>query len=542
MFPCGFREIFRRLHAKNNFLTAFLFLCKLFFFTFSAAFILAVQTFSADYGGTFKGAYKDEPISLNPLLEIGSVSTIVNHVIFDGLITITMSGEVLPRIAKSWHVSDDGLIWTFYLREDVKFHDGVRLTSEDVKFTYESAMNSPKLLSRKMLMDNIRKIEVVNDHTIKFILSKPGTSFLLNLYDIGVLPRHLLKGNPYENKEFNRNPVGTGSFKLKHWIPKKEILLEANKDYFDGRPYLGQLKLIHIPDIFLMWRDLQLGKIDGAYNEILPVDFDYLKRNPNLLSYRQLDYMNYVLIFNFSKEIFRDKRLRLAMSAAIDRQEIIEKALLGNGIECNSIFRPGAIDLSSNNFFDPETSLRLLDDLGYRDTDNDGVLEKQKKKLSFKVIIDSNNILKKRVLMVIQQQLMEIGIEITVEELPIPVIYEKALAGDFDMIFYNYNTSLDLPVLVWHSNSIYKGHNLSHYKNKKVDYLLDKLMATQDKGQRKKTMKLLYKVTTDDVAGIFLFTKYNLVSVNRRIQGFPEKPEKYFWEYVNNVYIPEKLQ
>lgn len=505
-------------------------------------FIPSTFSFSANYGGTFIGAYKDEPSVINPLVESSSVGSIVNQIVFDGLITISPSGEISPRLAERWTVSENRLIWTFYLRNDVEFHDGERLTAKDVKFTYDLLLEQSDSFSSSTLFRNVAKIKEINEFTVEFTLKNPGSNFLLDLYTTGVLPKHIIKEHPFDNNEFNRMPIGTGPFKVASWKGRKEIVLDANDEYFSGRPYLDHIKLVYVPDIPSMWRMLQLGKIDGIYNEIMPVDFEFLKNNPELATYRLPDYMNYVIVFNFKKKIFQDKRMRAALNNAIDRKEIIEKALLENGVECNGIFRPGAGNDSNENVFDPEGSIKLLNELGYIDSDGDGILDKKGKKLSFKILIDANNVLKRKALLYIQNQLSQIGVEIVGEELPIPQIYAKSMIGDFDLIFFNYNTWLDFPVIFWHTSGINSRQNVSLYSNTKTDALFDKLMATQDSGKRTEIMKQIHSIACDDVAGVFLFVKYNQVAVNSRIHGFVPDDDKFFWEFATKIFIPKELQ
>ena len=495
-----------------------------------------------DFGGSFTVAYKDEPRALNPLIETTSTGSTLCQVIFDGLITLTPSGKISPRIASKWKVSGDNLKWTFYLRKDVKFHDGEKLTSEDVYFTYHSILNSSPFYSSKDLFRNVKEIKKLDKYSVQFILSKPDTNFLLNLYIIGVLPKHILKNNAFTNDKFNKKPIGTGPFQVKTWKKNKSIALVSNKKYFRGRPYIDKINLIKANDMLKMWSMLQRGDIDAVYNDIMPNAFDNLKSSKNLVTYRIPDYMNYVLIFNFRKKEFQDRRMRYAINAAIDRNKIIERALSGNGIESSGVFRPGAAKISKKNTYDPEKSAQLLKELGYSDKNGDGILEKNNYKLSFTVLYDTGNALKKNVLMEMKYQLLNVGIEIICKEVTIPQIISRGKSGDFEMILFNYNHLLDIPILVWHSNGIKAGLNISNYKNQRVDRYFEQLVIEKNRQKKEALMSKIHKETVKDVAGVFLFQKYNLVAVNKKFKGFKPDADKFFWEYVTEVYFPKKYQ
>jgi peptide/nickel transport system substrate-binding protein len=501
--------------------------------------VLVTTLLALDYGGTLRIAYKDEPSSLNPLIERSTISATLDDIIYDGLVTLTPSGRVLPRLADSWTVSEDGLVWIFHLNKKARFHDGVKLTSEDVKFTYESILKGNDY-KWKTVFKNVSSIEVVDDYSVKVKLKTPGSNFLFGFCFVGVIPKHILGKDPYNNNEFNHKPIGTGPFKLEYWKSNKEILLTSNDKYFRGRPKLDHIKLLKMTDTSEIWRQLELGRIDTAYNEITAEDFKLLKRSPIISIYPVKDYMNYAITFNFKKKIFQDKRMRTAFSAAIDRKEIIDKGLGGNGVECNGVFSTNSIDSPSENPYDPEMSLKLLHEMGYQDTDNDGILDRNGKKLSFKLLYDSNNMLKKEIILIVQKQLIQIGVEIIGEEVPVLEIFNRVLTGSFELIFCNFSTYLDMSALSWHSDAIRAGYNLSYYRNKKVDDLFEKLMATRDKNQRKEIMGLIQEQTDSDVAGIFLFTRYNLIPMNKRIHGYNPNSDQFIWEMVKNFYIPEK--
>lgn len=497
---------------------------------------------AADRGGAFVSAYKDEPATLNPLMESSSVGSLLCQIVFDGLVTISPSGKISPRIAKSWTVSKDMLTWTFRLRDDVVFHDGSPLTSEDVVFTYGALKDNPLGYSVKGFFDNVKTITPAGDNAVRFQLKEPGSAFLINLYAIGVLPKHILNKNPYTNSKFNRKPVGTGPFRVESWNRGKSITLKANERYFRGRPHIDRIRLDKVENVLDMWTLLQLNKIDAIYNDVLPNQFKSLEASKSLTSYKIPDYMNFVLAFNFRHPLLKDQKMRYAVNAAIDRRKIIQAALSGNAMECSGMFRPGDAGISSKNVYDPKKSMKLLSGMGYKDSDGDGILDRKGQALSFTILYDSQNILKKQVILEIRRQLAQTGIEIKGREVPIRDIISAARAGDFDMIFLNYNSMLDMPILIWHTKGINAGFNYSHYSNPRADELMDRLMRTSSGKTKDSIKKKIHAVMSKDVAGAFLFQKYNLVAVNKRIKGFRANADMFFWEFATQIHIPKSLQ
>ncbi len=531
--------MFRLLRAKKDFSKVISATCKILLSILIVVSIFAKTASASNYGGTLTIAYKDEPTSLNPLIDSSTISATINDVIFDGLVTLTPSGKILPRVAERWTVSEDGLTWLFYLNKKIKFHDGVKLTADDVEFTYTTVLKD-KNLKWRTVFKNVESISKIDNYTIKVSLKSPGENFLFGFYFVGVLPKHMLAGAPYENEKFNRRPVGTGPFKFESWESNKRIMLTANKNYFKGRPNLDHIKLLRIPESTDIWKQLELGKIDTSYNPMTYEDYKVLKRSKIISFYRIQDNMNYSIIFNFKKKVFQEKKMRMALNSAIDRKEIIEKALGGNGIECDGVFSPSLFNKASSNEYNPEISVKLLHEMGYADTDGDGILERNGKKLSFNVIYDINNATKKDVLLIVQKQLYGIGIEMTVTELPVQDIFSRVITGNYEMIFSNFTTLLDMPILSWHSDSIRTGYNISNYRNKDIDKLFEQLISVRDKKRRKEIMNSIQKHVQDDVAGIFLYTPYNLVPMNKRVRGFAYDSDQFIWEMARTFYISSK--
>src|SRR3990172_6553923 len=200
------------------------------------------------------------PTSINPLTSISGISALLADVVFDGLVRIGEDLEARPSLASSWQSSDNGLRWTFLLRRGVRFHDGVEFTARDVKFTLEEIVHSKSIgLYTGGLAGLIKSIQVKDRYTIEILLNRPSPSFIYNM-EVGILPAHLLQGKvPLE--EFGLHPVGTGPFRFSQW-DEYEIVLDANRGFFLGRPYLDKIVVRIYPNQELAWARLMRGEGD----------------------------------------------------------------------------------------------------------------------------------------------------------------------------------------------------------------------------------------------------------------------------------------
>src|SRR3989338_2564319 len=301
------------------------------------------------YGDTIVVGWIQRFSSISPVLSVSSVSSELESIIFDGLIKIDEKGEPQPNLVSSWNVSGDGLKWTFYLRKGVRFHDGVELTAEDAVFTYDAVKNPENRGNYSSYFELVKGIRAVDKYTIEITLQKPFASFLYGL-GVGILPRHLLEGKDLRQTEFNEHPVGTGPYKLQKWS-ENEIVLRANKDYFNGRPYLNKIIIKSFPNQKVVWARLMRREIDFS-PAITPSDYEIINSIPSFKTYSVLKPYYYMIAFNLSPSstltptlsqrerergargevgLFEDKRVRQPLKYAVDKEKIIHEVLNGMG-------------------------------------------------------------------------------------------------------------------------------------------------------------------------------------------------------------------
>jgi peptide/nickel transport system substrate-binding protein len=515
--------------------------------------------------------------SINPVLSVSSVSSELDSIIFDGLIKIDEKGEPQPNLAASWEIRDGGLKWIFYLRKNIRFHDGVEFNVEDVVFTYEAIKRPENKGHYLNVFEFVREIKAVDKYTVEITLEKPYASFLYGL-DVGILPKHLLEGRDLHNAEFNYHPIGTGPYKFEKW-KEDEIILKANENYFDGRPNLDKIVIKVFPNQKVMWARLMRGEIDFS-SGINPSDYEIIKGIPSFKTYSVLKPYYYMIAFNLypspqspptrggvkkSKpsplvgegrslppkhlsggEGFKDKRVRQALNYAIDKEKIIREVLKGMGkVSAGTVY-----PLSYAYYqdikpypYNPHKALNLLKDAGWDDRDNNHILDKDGEELRFTVLINKGDEIKEKSIRLIQEQLLDIGIKLQVELIELSSLIKGLLKKNFESTFAEINSKGDpnKNYAFWHSSQINEGLNVFSYKNQRVDELLEKGRTTVDKEKRKEYYIEFQKEILDDPPGIFLFWTEYLVGVHERFEGVKVDWRGTFAN-IAEWYVPEEKQ
>jgi len=458
--------------------------------------------------------------SLDPRFATTTLSSLLTDVIFDSLTEFDDSLQIQPHLASSWELSPDQLTWTLHLRKGVQFHDGVELTADDVKFTInqlrENAAGNEYLYTAQDISDVIVK----DKYTVQVVLKKKMSSFLSSL-NIGILPRHLLDKRSDPDFQFSQYPIGTGPFKV---VDSREngVVLEANTAYFLGRPALDRIIVKVYPDKTSVWADLISGNVD-FFHIVDPADYDRLRHVPTFKTYRAPRFYYYLLSLNLRTPFFEDRRVRQALNYAINKEDIIAKTLKGYGHASTGTIYPKSWAYNSAMHpyeYNPRKALALLEEAGWRDHDGDHLLDKNGRRFEFTVFTNRGDDLKLQVLLIVQQQLLDLGIKMRVK------VFD---ANDTDFLFRKQFDAFfpeidaggdpDLNYRYWHSSQIKVGFNVGSYHNPRVDQLLDVGRIAFDRTKRKAIYDAFQRNLFDDPPGIFLFWIDYLVGVNRRFTG-----------------------
>jgi len=480
------------------------------------------------YGGTLIWGTYTKPTIINPLLTRASVSAAMVQLIFNGLVRISSKGEIEPDLAKSWDISSDGLVYTFYLRKGVKFHDGRECTADDVKFTYakilEPEVNSPF----KPFFALVDKFEAIDKYTFKVVLKEPSVPFLYRMVRY-IIPKHILEDKDLKTCFFNLHPVGTGPFQFKEWTKEDQIILEYNPDYYEGRPYLDKIMVKAYSDSKDLWTALMRGEVD-LVGFIEREDYQVLKNDPAFKAYTfPFDYY-YALLYNTNNPILADKKIREAIAYGIDRKSLIERVASGYGLECNGPFYPESLGfnpLVKSFEYNPQKAQALLTEAGWQDKDNDGILEKEEEKLELKVLVDTRKDILKRIAMVIRQQLQEIGIKIKV------ILYnDDNMLTDKEFLRQNKPQAYlkfplagidpDQEVEDWCSKVSEQMGKLWSYSNEEIDRLFELGKVTPDRKKREEIYQKIHQIIYADQPACFLYFPFVFHAVAKKFEHTDE--------------------
>jgi peptide/nickel transport system substrate-binding protein len=483
-----------------------------------------------------------KPSPINPILTRSTISAGLKHIIFDGLTKVNDHLNVQSNLALSWNNSPDGLRWRFHLRKGVRFHDGVELTAEDVKFTLDEILNPENDSPFLTLLKDIKKVEAREKYQVEITLKHPNASLLFYL-DVGILPKHLLQGKDITRDEFNYHPIGTGPFRFENWS-ENEIVLEANKKYFLGRPHLEKIIARTFPEQSIVWAHLMKKELDLIFF-VSPKNYRIMEKISDFRVHSFLSFYYYIFTFNNTRALFKDVRVRQAFNYGINREEILEKALLGKGRISSGTIYP--LSWAYNPHlkpypYGPKKALKLLNNAGWKDTNRNHLLDKNGKDFEFDLFIVRGDEISRKSALQIQQQLLDIGIGMKVKPIALPD-YEKSLfTKTFDAAFLSIiSDDADRNYLWWHSSQIKGGFNVFSYRNEKADRLLEKGRTTLDRKKRREIYHQFQREIHSNPPGVFLFWRDSMIGIHKRFRGVKVSPAGLL-NHVNEWYVPKEEQ
>ncbi|MCZ7574177.1 MAG: ABC transporter substrate-binding protein [Ardenticatenaceae bacterium] len=494
-------------------------------------------------GGTLVVPFTAD-VNFNAILASGPNDSYIQATLFNGLVRYDKeTWEPSPDLAESWEVSDDDLTWTFHLRKDVKWHDGQPFTAEDVKFTYDKGVFDKDVNSRiRSPYPDLKEVRVVDDNTVQFILKQPFASFITQLgsYQF-IVPKHILEGkdmNTYD--EFNkRNPIGTGPYKIKEVVPGDHYTVVANDDYVLGRPNIDTIVFKIVPDPNVRVAQLRTGEVD--LNIVVPPNLPALANDPNL----RFDYLDklqfYAIYLNNANSPFDDKNVRLAMNYGIDREAINQAISGGTWVVATGPIHPGiawAYNSDLSPFpYDPDKAKALLEESGWKDTNGDGILDKDGKPLTFSILAD-NDPVRNQIATIAQQYYKQLGMDAKLEVMEWgTLVREHYFTNDYQAmsIYQVYPPDPDQSAMFLSTSS----GNRWNYKDAEVDQLLTEGRQTSNREKRQELYKRFQEIVGfDDPAMVLIFYPKEIRAYNQALKGMPLQLDYLTsWRYVNEWWL-----
>jgi peptide/nickel transport system substrate-binding protein len=444
-------------------------------------------------------------------------STLVKYSEEDGI-------TVVPDLATEWAVSDDGLTWTFTLREGVTWHDGEPFTAEDVKFTVDNILNPDVNAQFRNSLAGITETTVVDPQTVTITSEEPlGSLPTILAYNIAIAPKHLLDGqNLNELTEFVQNPVGTGPYRVTEIVPGDRVALEANADYFDGAPSIQSLVYRVIPDINQVVAQLQTGELDMATIEAS--NRSTLEGSGNVSFTSTLETSTFCIYTNNHRFPFDDATVRKAATMAIDRQLIVDELLLGEAEIATGPYSPAFGDYYNESLqpypYDTAQAEALMTEAGF--AKEEGFWAKEGERVSLELIVDQGNPVREQLAVVVQQFLQDFGFEVNVSVVEWSVYIERGSGnpGDYDTRTGWRFTSPDPDKTSEYGTDGAVNHY--GYSNPEADELFKQGRTEIDHEARVDIYHQIQQIIYDDAAIIWMYYPRSIFAYNSRIQNVPE--------------------
>ena len=486
--------------------------------------------------------------NLIPMLASDSASHEVAGLIYNGLVTYDKDFTIVGDLAKSWEISDGGKRLRFHLRPGVRWHDGAPLTARDVLFTYHTIIDpsTPTAYAGKYKL--VKEARLLDELTIEFTYETPFAPALIS-WALQILPEHLLKGQELATSPLTRRPVGSGPFRFQRWETGTRIVLTANEDYFNGRPYLDGVVYRVIPDLTTQFMELKAAAIDIM--GLTPLQYLRQTDTPGFSSrfakYKYLADAYTYLGFNQRRAPFDQRQVRQAIAHAIDKEEIIKGVLLGLGEIATGPYKPGTrwYNPEVKRYpYDPHRALSMLNALGWSDHDGDGILDRQGKPFTFTIITNQGNPAREKAAQIIQQRLGAIGIKANLRIIEWTVFLKEYVdKGNFDAVILGWNILQDPDLFtVWHSSNARPGGlNFTGFSNPEADEMIMRGRHTFDGAARKRAYDHLQEILAEEQPYVFLFVPYSLPAVSARFHGIEPAPAGITYN-LERWYVPEGLQ
>ena len=437
-------------------------------------------------------------------------------------------------------VSPDHLRYTYRLRQNAMWHDGVPLTSGDVEFTWR-VMTHPEInVETRQGWDVIDRIETPDSFTVVFHLREIYANFVGDcFYDESVLPRHLLEkslGPGFASDPFNRAPVGSGPFVFREWVAGSHIRLEANPRYYGEGPGIAEIVLVFVPDGNALLMQLEAGEIDAidnAPNALL----DVASSLTDVRVYRNAALFNEHLDLNLDHPVLADRRVRRALALAVDRAEISGKIYDGVWIPAweddhpSSPYHTGFA--AEHNPYDPDGARRLLREAGWRDADGDGIREKEGRPLSLEITTTAGRLNRERTEVVLREQFRRIGVDLTIRNHHPTVLYAGwddggvLKRGRFDIALYAFLSPPDPSTKQGTYSADYippAGQNNSRIRNEELTKLLALGSATFDPDERRRIYAGVSAIIAEEVPIIPLLWVTQLDAMPVRLRNYRPNP------------------
>ncbi len=475
-----------------------------------------------------------------PLFSSTNIGQAVGHQLFLKLADLGLELNTVgddgfvPALAESW-TFDDSLTTSFRIHPDARWHDGVAVTAADVAFTYDLYTDSAIAATAGPLLEAIESVTAADERTVVFHFSRSyPEQFYDAVYHLYIMPRHLLDTIPRARlgtHEFLRNPIGSGPYRFVAWQPNTTIELRADSSFFLGAPGIARLIWRITPDYTASIAQLAAGDADIIEAVIGRDNIERVHELEHIRLYEYGSILYAYLGFNLRASgdrtrpnpLFADRAMRRAVSLAIDRDAIVAAVFGewgqvpgGPTTPVTSIWDPDRRQLP----YDSAAARRVLSDLGWRDTDGDGIRERAGERLSFELIYSSTSQVREQAAVIMEQQLRAVGIEVRITPVEFNAFVDRGGQGRFDAMVGMWGTDVTPSAIreLWSSAAI-GGFNYGEYRSAAFDSLLQAAATEWDAGRAQALWGEAMTVINEDAPGVWLFTPTTIAGVHERFDN-----------------------
>jgi peptide/nickel transport system substrate-binding protein len=489
-------------------------------------------------GGELTVAIESDPPSLSTAVDSDWIaSRITEHRVYQALIRLDVMHppkyEFMPELAESWELSEDKKTYTFHLRKGVKFHDGTPFTARDCVATFDKVQDpTTKAAHIRALLEELASYSAPDDFTFVTVWKRPYAFTLNTLEGIAIQPAKAisrLSGKQFNDaatNPLNRKPIGTGPFKFVTWESSSKIVIERYANYWGTKPYLDKITFRIVPDATVRLQLAERGELDlvpkvtsdqwrRMDSPVLKSDWNRSRFVPNQFGW---------IGWNEERPMFADKRARRALTMLVDRPGIIDKLLYGlpratectfywDSAQCNPELKPLP--------YDPPAAIKLLDELGWKDTNNDGIRDKDGKPFQFVLMLPSGSEEAARWSAKLKEDLQRAGIGMDIQRVEWSSFTKRLTEHSFDActLLWANSSPYEDPSQIWHSTSIKGGSNYIGFKNAEVDKLLEAARVEFDVPARDALYRKFGAILHDEQPYTILYTRPELDLLHKRIKG-----------------------
>jgi peptide/nickel transport system substrate-binding protein len=492
-----------------------------------------LDTATPQDGGTLVRRLSLDISTLNPITLSTRYDRYVANYLFTPVVHLDRNLQPIPGLADSWEISDDGLTYRFFLNKNATFTDGTPVRASDVVFTLRKIADpdAKAVQSHDAFVTlDVDKTRAIDDHTVEVKFRQRLAAQLLRFNDVLVVPERVYGGaadpNPDADQDFLTRAVGSGPYELVRRDIGKEIVMQRRKAYWGDRPHIATVIFKVVNDHGIAFNALKRGELDET---LVPAD-TWTREHNNPQTARTINFqrfysLNYNYIaWNNRNPLLKDKRVRRAMSMCIPIDAVIQNLYQGTARAMSGPFTPD--DWAYNPTvpvvrYDPQGARELFAQVGWRDTNADGVLDRGGKPFKFDLIIMTGAATSQQVGQLVQSELKKIGVQVNVVMMDGATAIQRLFAGQYDAAYLSWDMDPDPdPYAIFHSSQMPdRGQNFVFYASAEADRIMDQARSELDPEKRKDLYWRLHEILAEDQPYTWVVQVSAKWGLSRRVQN-----------------------